>query len=57
MDEARAMALRLARAGFMNGNPSAVEEMPADMAIDMYHYLGFERDFSNALAKMNAPAK
>ena len=55
MDEERGIALRIAAAGYMAGNPMAVEEMPIDLALDVYYFLSFQNQFQDSYSELNKP--
>lgn len=55
MDEARLVALRLAKEGF--GTLQAITEMPADLVLDALEYSDFLADYQETHMELNRPPK
>ena len=48
------ITLRLVKEGF--GSFAEIEEMPSDIALDAFHYLGFLADYQETYSELNKPA-
>lgn len=53
MPEERLIALRLAKAGWFNGDPSAVLEAPASAVLDALEYERFHAELEDAMYELN----
>ena len=47
------MSLRLAKVGWMNGNPRAIMNADITTVLDMIHYESFESDYTSAYEELN----
>lgn len=55
MDSATITSLRLAHAGFGGGDPQKILAMPADLVIDMLHFVQFQSDYETTVLELNRP--
>lgn len=52
-DESLIIALRLAKAGYMGGDPTQVMRSPVDTVVAMLHYENFLGDYERTWVQMN----
>lgn len=52
-DESLAIALRLAKAGYMGGDPQRVSGAPVDVVVSMLHYESFLGEYERTWVQMN----
>ena len=57
MDETRLASIRIAEAGFCEGDPLRVLEMPVDWALDLINYLRFKGEYEMTAMELNKPSK
>lgn len=57
MDDSLVVAIRLAKEGFMGGNPVAILRSPVDVVLAMLEFSGFLIDYQDAYREMNRPQK
>lgn len=53
MKRSMVIALRLAKEGFMNGNPDQILKAPASTVLAMLEYVTFTADYQNAYVEMH----
>ena len=52
-NEALFVALRLAKAGYFQGNPDNILQAPVDTVLNILHYEAFDNDYFEASRKMS----
>jgi len=51
------VALRLAKEGYLGGDPIRILQYPADMVLAMVEYSGFLIDYRDTYMRLNEPSK
>ncbi len=54
-NEARFVAMRLAKQGYFGGDPQKILDAPIDIVLDIMHYEAFESDYMQVYDELNKP--
>jgi len=57
MEDSLMVALRLAKEGYLGGDPIRILQYPADMVLAMVEYSGFLIDYRDTYMRLNEPSK